>query len=94
MEDLFHQRCYLIDVDGTLCKPGTQEEIRPGVFEEVNEKYRAGHQVWLFTCRPSGFWEDELRDLGLLYHGVIRKPLAQEYAYWDDKLTNAGNRIL
>lgn len=79
-------KCFFIDVDDTLVKRGTEQELEPGIFARVSALVDAGHQVWLYTCRPpAGMWVQSVKAQGLKFHGIIHKPLADEYFYADDK---------
>jgi hydroxymethylpyrimidine pyrophosphatase-like HAD family hydrolase len=84
---------YFFDVDGTLADPGS-DVLRPGVVDTIRELYRHGHQVWLWTCRPTGPWVREFRGQGLWMEGVIQKPFCEGgYVVVDDKLVE-GRRAL
>jgi len=77
-------RCYFIDVDDTLLSQGIPI---PEAAKRCNELFDAGHQVWLFTCWPPTQQSAiRLRSLGIKFHGMIGKPLADQYIYIDDKL--------
>lgn len=94
MPDRLAERCYLIDVDGTLVKPGT-EEFLDGALYLCNRYHEQGFQVWLFTCRhPDGQWVSILKQKGLKFHGVIQKPYAEEYFYMDDKVIGSASKLL
>ena len=77
-------RCYFLDVDDTLLNQGAPI---PEAVKRCNELFDAGHQIWLFTCWPSTRESAiRLRSLGIKFHGMISKPLADQYIYVDDKL--------
>ncbi len=88
-------KCYFIDVDNTIFKHGTEEPLSEDVVNKINALYDAGHQVWLFTCRPSsGVWVQMARKrIGLKFHGVLPKPLADEYYYIDDKFAGGNTKV-
>lgn len=87
-------RCYLIDVDNTLVPHGT-EKFYPGALEKVNALFNEGHQIWLFTCRPPvGFWIQDFKNQGLKFHGVLPKPLADSYYYYDDRFKHGDNTFV
>ena len=94
VSDNYYEKCYLVDVDKTLCKEGTEEELTPGIFTTINNYYDQGYQVWLFTSREdTGEWIERLRHNGLKFHGVIHKPLAESYVIFDDKLVQASKWV-
>lgn len=88
-------KCYLIDVDNTIFKHGTEEPLSEEIIKKINDLYDQGHQVWLFTCRPSnGVWvQIALKRVGLKFHGVLSKPLASEYYYIDDRFAGGGTAV-
>lgn len=80
------KRVYFIDLDGVLVKQGTHE-LLPGALERLQELAKQGEiwyfSSWAFTAPDQNF----LRTLpGVPCAGMIRKPLADEYVYIDDKL--------
>lgn len=75
-----------VDLDSTVVKHGTQEELRPGVFDKVRE-LTSTHAVFFFSC-----WSFTTRDVEFLQRtfpgakGYIHKPLGESYGFFDDKL--------
>ena len=94
---------YCFDIDGTLCNQVSEDYLRakpmPERIDKVNELYRAGHTIKLFTSRGSvsGMdWEQQTRSQleswGLLFHELILgKPHADVYV--DDKSVNPDDFI-
>ncbi len=86
---------YCFDIDGTLCSntEGAYESAEPfaHVIARVNDLFKAGHQIILYTARGSTTgidWrpvtEKQLTAWGVLYHRlVLGKPTADIYV--DDK---------
>jgi len=86
---------YCFDIDGTLCTNtfGEYEKASPlpEAVEGLNELYRLGHRIILFTARGSTTgidWreltENQMRAWGVMYHELILgKPEADVYI--DDK---------
>lgn len=89
-------RCYLVDVDGTIFHHGTEEPLDDAIIDKINKLYDEGNQIWLFTCRPpTGVWVEIARKrVGLRFHGVIHKPLAEEYIYFDDRYIGGATKFL
>ncbi len=80
------KRIYLIDLDDTVVRHGTQE-LLPGVRERLLELSARG-EIWYFSC-----WAQTPRDiaflnsLGVPWCGIIKKPFAAvDYVMIDDKL--------
>lgn len=46
--------CFFFDIDGTLCKHGTQE-LLPGALETLTAIKAAGHEIILTTYRSGKF---------------------------------------
>jgi len=75
-----------LDLDATVVKQGTREELSPGTFDKVRQLIK-DTQVYFFSC-----WAFNDSDMTWLFEqfpgaaGVIRKPLADKYVFIDDKL--------
>ena len=94
---------YCFDIDGTLCNQVTDNYLMaepiPGRIQRVNELYKMGHTIKIFTSRGSvsGIdWEQktqsQLESWGLLFHELILgKPHADVYV--DDKGVNPDDFI-
>lgn len=78
-------KIYFIDLDGVIVKGGTQE-LLPRALESLKAIYDSGGKIFYFSCWA--FSEGDLNFLHSLvpFEGFIRKPFADEYIYWDDKL--------
>ena len=78
-------RIYFIDLDGVIVKQGTQE-LLPGALEMLQAIHKLGGQIYYFSCWA--FTDADMIFLESLvpFQGIIRKPLADEYVYIDDKL--------
>ena len=85
----------MVDFDGTLTLGGrfwTDDEILPNqkIIDWVNQKYRSGHVIIIFTARPYEVMRDTVAWLikhGVKYHGInMDKPGANLYV--DDKSIN------
>lgn len=84
-----------LDLDDTVVKQGTREELRPGIFDLVRERTET-QDVYFFSC-----WAFNASDLDWLNEqfpgakGFIQKPLADEYRLIDDKLdiTQSGQEL-
>ena len=81
------EQVLFLDLDGVVVKQGTQEEFRPGVFQDVRQLCRR-HDVYFFSC-----WAFDQKARDFLYRefpgakGFIQKPYAERsYAFIDDKL--------
>jgi hypothetical protein len=94
---------YVIDIDGTLCTQTQSQYLLATPYlsriSRVNELYREGHTIIVFTARGMGSsggnsttaekkWrlttEQQLSDWGLKYHELIfGKPAGDHYV--DDK---------
>jgi hypothetical protein len=75
-----------IDLDDTIVKNGTREELKPGIFKYVR-KLTEQWDVYFFSCWA--FTPDDqawLRSQFPKAKGYIRKPFADEYVFIDDKL--------
>ncbi len=88
----------MVDFDGTLTLGGrfwTKDEILPNkkVIDWVNNKYREGNVIIIFTARPYELARKTVAWLiehGIKYHGLnFDKPGAQIYV--DDKSINPEN---
>lgn len=90
------ERVLLLDIDGTVYSPGNgnddEDEFLPGALERLLELQKE-YTIFAFSCRPPGKWIQNLVDAGVDLRGYIAKPMADEYAFVDDKLT-AGSRTL
>ena len=78
-----------LDLDDTVVKQGTREELRPGIFDLVRERTET-QDVYFFSCWA--FNESDrnwLKEQFPLAKGCLRKPLADEYRFIDDKLNIA-----
>lgn len=80
-------RAYFIDIDGVLVH-GNPRTLMPGTQEKLNAiGADPENQVWFFSC-----WAFTASDQNWLMtrfpyaRGFIRKPLAEEYVYVDDRL--------
>ena len=85
----------MVDFDSTLTLGGrywTDDEILPNqkVIDWVNEQYKKGNVIVIFTARPYEVIRDTVSWLikyGVRYHGInMDKPGAQVYV--DDKALN------
>ena len=90
----------MVDFDGTLTLGGrfwTDDVILPNqkIIDWVNQKYRRGHVIIIFTARPYEVMRDTVAWLikhGVKYHGInMDKPGAQ--IYLDDKSINPKELI-
>ena len=89
---------FCFDIDGTLCTNthGDYEKAVPfpEVIARVNDLYKAGHRILLFTARGSTTgidWrmvtERQMRDWGVKYHDLqLGKPNADVFV--DDRAVN------
>lgn len=90
-------KCFLIDIDGTVCDDIPNEEahrmadaaVFPDALETLNRWYDEGHQITFFTARTlehKEVTEAWLDKHGFKYHGVIYgKPRYTGKAYhWID----------
>lgn len=85
-----------LDLDGVVVRQGTREEFGPGCFDAVRRLTR-DNDVYFFSCWA--FTTDDCTWLSSQFpnsRGVIRKPLADRYAYIDDKLSleHCANALL
>lgn len=90
-------RCFLIDIDGTICDDIPNEEWEkmadaaafPDALETINRWYDEGHEITFFTARTlehKEITEAWLEKHGFKHHGVIYgKPRYKGKAYhWID----------
>lgn len=81
-------RAYFIDLDGTLVPPGNPRGFIPGAKEMLDSLGAdPDHHIFFFSCWA--FTQDDVRWLLEQFpyaKGCIRKPLADEYVFIDDKL--------
>jgi len=75
-------KCFLIDIDGTICEDIPNEEaermphagVFPDALETINRWYDEGHEITFFTARTlehKEMTEAWLQKHGFKYHGVI-----------------------
>ena len=92
---MVERKIIMVDFDGTLTKGGkfwTDDEILPRheIIEWVNQQYRKGNVIIIFTARPYEIMRETVAWLikyGVKYHGInMDKPGAQIYV--DDKCIN------
>ena len=82
-----------VDLDGTVVKQGTREELRPGIFDILRARSET-QDVYFFSCwafTPSDVaW---LKETFPLSKGCITKPLADEYCFIDDKFVYGSHSL-
>ena len=73
-----------IDLDGVLVNQGTQNFISDA--KEKLQELAKEYEIWFFSCWD--FNESDVKFLSSIgvSFGMIRKPLADQYIYIDDKL--------
>lgn len=78
-------RIYFIDLDGVVVEQGTHK-LLPNALEMLQYIHGIGGQIYYFSCWA--FTDLDMKFLESLvpFQGIIRKPLASEYVYIDDKL--------
>jgi hypothetical protein len=78
-------RVYFVDLDGIIVHQGTHELLE-GALKMLQKIYESGGRIYYFSCWA--FTDNDMNFLKSLvpFEGIIRKPLADEYVYIDDKL--------
>lgn len=78
-------RVYFVDLDGVVVQQGTHK-LLDGVLDKLKQIHASGGKIYYFSCWA--FTEADMNFLHSLvpFEGIIRKPLADEYVYIDDKL--------
>ena len=79
------RRVYFVDLDGVLVSQGTHSLI-DGSLDCLRKIHESGGVIYYFSCWA--FTEADMEFLRSLvpFEGIIKKPLADEYVYIDDKL--------
>jgi hypothetical protein len=79
------RRVYFVDLDGVLVHQGTHSLI-DGALDHLLKIHESGGIIYYFSCWA--FTEVDMEFLQSLvpFEGIIKKPLADEYVYIDDKL--------
>ncbi len=76
-----------LDLDDTVVKQGTREELHPGITFDLVRARTALFDVYFFSCWAFTQSDiDWLKEQFPLAKGFIRKPFADEYRFIDDKL--------
>lgn len=92
---------YIFDIDGTICtlvKNAEYQKAKPFKerIEKVNELFKNGHTIKLFTARGSSTgidWtnktKEQLKDWSVKYHQLIMNKKPHGDIFIDDKAINA-----
>ena len=92
---------YIFDIDGTICtlvKNAEYQKAKPlkERIEKVNELFKNGHTIKLFTARGSSTgidWtnktKEQLKDWSVKYHQLIMNKKPHGDIFIDDKAINA-----
>ena len=79
-------RVYFLDLDGVVVEQGTHTLRGDSVLPALRDLAARG-QIWLFSSWA--FTPEDinfLTSLNIPFAGIIRKPVADEYVYIDDRL--------